>query len=167
MCVGKPGRAFFEASELDRLSGAYPLAPAVLRHGLVDHPRLPLSALAEAADELPAEHVERRSADAVNGGEFAMDAAAGTPIADTIRAIGTSGNWVMLRFVQQLPRYRALLHALMAEIEGVTGAKTGPWRTLKAFVFISAPGTLTPRSEERRVGKECVSTCKSRWSPYH
>src|SRR3546814_11565085 len=26
---------------------------------------------------------------------------------------------------------------------------------------------LQPRSEERRVGKECVSTCRSRWSPYH
>src|SRR3546814_7248317 len=25
----------------------------------------------------------------------------------------------------------------------------------------------TCRSEERRVGKECVSTCRSRWSPYH
>src|SRR3546814_7692099 len=25
----------------------------------------------------------------------------------------------------------------------------------------------TDRSEERRVGKECVSTCRSRWSPYH
>src|SRR3546814_2202809 len=23
------------------------------------------------------------------------------------------------------------------------------------------------RTEERRVGKECVSTCRSRWSPYH
>src|SRR3546814_5562385 len=30
-------------------------------------------------------------------------------------------------------------------------------------------GTSHPefRSEERRVGKECVSTCRSRWSPYH
>src|SRR3546814_4046030 len=26
---------------------------------------------------------------------------------------------------------------------------------------------LPDRSEERRVGKECVSTCRSRWSPYH
>src|SRR3546814_16358867 len=26
---------------------------------------------------------------------------------------------------------------------------------------------LVARSEERRVGKECVSTCRSRWSPYH
>src|SRR3546814_11047499 len=27
--------------------------------------------------------------------------------------------------------------------------------------------TAGQRSEERRVGKECVSTCRSRWSPYH
>src|SRR3546814_12942284 len=30
------------------------------------------------------------------------------------------------------------------------------------------PGqSVRGRSEERRVGKECVSTCRSRWSPYH
>src|SRR3546814_1182394 len=28
-------------------------------------------------------------------------------------------------------------------------------------------GVTRYRSEERRVGKECVSTCRSRWSPYH
>src|SRR3546814_17172616 len=28
-------------------------------------------------------------------------------------------------------------------------------------------GMLSTRSEESRVGKECVSTCRSRWSPYH
>src|SRR3546814_15429440 len=27
--------------------------------------------------------------------------------------------------------------------------------------------TSDMRSEERRGGKECVSTCRSRWSPYH
>src|SRR3546814_14055347 len=34
---------------------------------------------------------------------------------------------------------------------------------------IFGPVTLAmvARSEERRVGKECVSTCRSRWSPYH
>src|SRR3546814_33474 len=34
----------------------------------------------------------------------------------------------------------------------------------------AAAGPMNPtqrRSEERRVGKECVSTCRSRWSPYH
>ena len=31
----------------------------------------------------------------------------------------------------------------------------------------AAESNRTARSEERRVGKECVSTCRSRWSPYH
>src|SRR3546814_18131739 len=31
----------------------------------------------------------------------------------------------------------------------------------------SAGSSDLPRSEERRVGTECVSTCRSRWSPYH
>src|SRR3546814_13876609 len=31
----------------------------------------------------------------------------------------------------------------------------------------SVSGCLPMRSAERRVGKECVSTCRSRWSPYH
>src|SRR3546814_17959267 len=32
---------------------------------------------------------------------------------------------------------------------------------------IAVGGMDLDRSEERRVGKECVSTCRSRWSPYH
>src|SRR3546814_10094729 len=40
----------------------------------------------------------------------------------------------------------------------------------KSVTMMAAMGLLPPsaqRSEERRVGKECVSTCRSRWSPYH
>src|SRR3546814_20865323 len=34
--------------------------------------------------------------------------------------------------------------------------------------FVEKEGyPVEERSEERRVGKECVSTCRSRWSPYH
>src|SRR3546814_4226280 len=36
-------------------------------------------------------------------------------------------------------------------------------RTLESEAFLEG----LKRSEERRVGKECVSTCRSRWSPYH
>src|SRR3546814_4215028 len=32
---------------------------------------------------------------------------------------------------------------------------------------LALPHLGRTRSEERRVGKECVSTCRSRWSPYH
>src|SRR3546814_4787277 len=35
------------------------------------------------------------------------------------------------------------------------------------LVYRRVPERRQARSEERRVGKECVSTCRSRWSPYH
>src|SRR3546814_5864480 len=34
-------------------------------------------------------------------------------------------------------------------------------------IFYQQFAVTIARSEERRVGKECVSTCRSRWSPYH
>src|SRR3546814_2328621 len=37
----------------------------------------------------------------------------------------------------------------------------------KGRVFEQGDQVVSKRSEERRVGKECVSTCRSRWSPYH
>src|SRR3546814_10015472 len=38
---------------------------------------------------------------------------------------------------------------------------------LRPFVHRKEAAAAGPGSEERRVGKECVSTCRSRWSPYH
>src|SRR3546814_12830768 len=44
-------------------------------------------------------------------------------------------------------------------------------RCMTCSFFRRAAASLSPllliRSEERRVGKECVSTCRFRWSPYH
>src|SRR3546814_15586891 len=49
------------------------------------------------------------------------------------------------------------------------------YRELRAIAPVIRPAqergadarSTLARSEERRVGKECVSTCRSRWSPYH
>src|SRR3546814_1700777 len=58
----------------------------------------------------------------------------------------------------------------------ITASKLSEWHSRRACVISSCVGVaITPdapalgrnRSEERRVGKECVSTCRSRWSPYH
>src|SRR3546814_12410216 len=48
---------------------------------------------------------------------------------------------------------------------------TAPFRFPRFFVTSPSPCPYLPgrqerRSEERRVGKECVSPCRSRWSPY-
>src|SRR3546814_15888905 len=47
-------------------------------------------------------------------------------------------------------------------------SKRSSWRQeSRATAFLSFPRHARARSEERRVGKECVSTCRSRWSPIH
>src|SRR3546814_8940608 len=53
----------------------------------------------------------------------------------------------------------AALYADDATVEDPVGS---PLKTGKAEIT-----KFYERSEERRVGKECVSTCRSRWSPYH
>src|SRR3546814_18216047 len=68
---------------------------------------------------------------------------------------------------------------LTASLTDLPGSATCPLRTgvHNAWRKIHAPAASCDarpifmanlrRSEERRVGKECVSTCRSRWSPYH
>src|SRR3546814_9901093 len=52
--------------------------------------------------------------------------------------------------------YNAIHHAVKPTIAMIHGYCIG-----------GGLGLAVCRSEERRVGKECVSTCRSRWSPYH
>src|SRR3546814_15088545 len=54
---------------------------------------------------------------------------------------------------------RTIIRTAIIAVEGVAGGGTEAGHGWKL-----ADG---PRSEERRVGKECVSTGRSRWAPYH
>ena len=49
------------------------------------------------------------------------------------------------------------------------GAATMDWmeQEQERGITITSAATTTRRSEERRVGKECLRLCRSRWSPYH
>src|SRR3546814_14068119 len=51
--------------------------------------------------------------------------------------------------------------------QGHFGVRQGREVWIEDFHNIQRRATFSGRSEERRVGKECVSTCRSRWSPYH
>src|SRR3546814_18768475 len=66
--------------------------------------------------------------------------------------------------VAAVARYAGLRERAYGEAEGLDAeefhARWGEWHTAQV------PGAEPWRSEERRVGKECVSTGRSRWSPY-
>ena len=57
---------------------------------------------------------------------------------------------------EQVPRY------LLRERDGIFG---GEFR--KDVEAMGIKEVLSARSEERRVGKKCLTQCRSRWSPYH
>src|SRR3546814_8473510 len=61
-----------------------------------------------------------------------------------------------------------LLHqALLAVRDAVAGGGRVLFVGTKRQASDPVAAAARQRSEERRVGKECVSTCRSRWSPYH
>src|SRR3546814_16865243 len=62
-------------------------------------------------------------------------------------------------------------HMLVAAVVRLGAVHAAPDRRLPRHSQTRrSSGLVLPallRSDERRVGKECVSTCRSRWSPYH
>src|SRR3546814_9613731 len=73
--------------------------------------------------------------------------------------------------------YPALVQSCQHSVRLIHCARVSPLRAAtnsiaansssgkRSDTIFDAPSPI--RSEERRVGKECVSTCSSRWSPYH
>src|SRR3546814_18015854 len=79
----------------------------------------------------------------------------GRPMTD-IRALG----YLKVQS-QDIPRWRELTVDCLAMQETTGSDPDG------LYLRMDERAARLVRSEERRVGKECVSTCRSRWSPYH
>src|SRR3546814_20422869 len=69
---------------------------------------------------------------------------------------GESGHWKPHFF---------LIYVDRETIVTVLGRPLHPRRPAADWTLLLRNGGI--RSEERRVGKECVSTCRYRWSPFH
>src|SRR3546814_3367260 len=74
----------------------------------------------------------------------------------------------VLLWLQAYPQWRSHYHGCDVDRQAIA------WLASVGQKNVAPCGDLPPlpypdgfRSEERRVGKECVSTCRSRWSPYH
>src|SRR3546814_13630681 len=68
---------------------------------------------------------------------------------------------------QFAPLHASRAHYLPSSNSGsaiLANSSAGSFETARSYVSMPVS---SPRSEERSVGKECVSTCSARWSPYH
>ncbi len=134
----------FDADARAVLAAAYPEAPVLLAHGLVDHPLLALDALAALAARIRPVDVEYNRGDLPIGIDPAATPANGLSVAETIRGIEQCGSWMVLKFVEQDPAYRGLLDEILAPLEETVRPATGAMLKREAFVFISSPHAVTP-----------------------
>lgn len=133
----------FNAQARATFAAHYPELPHRLHHNLTAHPLLELEALAALGEALPAASVEYNRGDLPIGVE-GKPGSTGLSIADTIRHVAKANSWAVLKNVEQVPAYKALLLDLLGEIRAEIEAKTGAMLTPQGFIFISSPNAVTP-----------------------
>jgi hypothetical protein len=134
----------FDDLSLAALAGLYPEQPGLIPHGLAGHDLLTPESLAKLARRIRAVDVEYNRGDLPVGLDPADVPANGLEVEETIRTIETNGSWMVLKFVEQDPEYRAFLHDILAELEPVVAVATGAMLKLQGFIFLSSPGSVTP-----------------------
>jgi hypothetical protein len=134
----------FDPVALERLGVTYPLEPVPLAHGLADHPLLTLDALAELARRMDPAHMRSNLADLPIEVDPRGVHRASPDAADTIRSIGDNGSWMVLRHVQNVPEYGALVDAMAAELAPAVAAATGRMLKVDGLIFVASPKAVTP-----------------------
>jgi hypothetical protein len=137
------GTAVFAPETRARFAQNYPEVPHILPHALASHALLTLDALADLAGSLPETSIEYNRGDLPIGVDGKPDGN-GMSIEDTIRHIASSNSWAVLKNIEQVPAYNALLASLLGELQGEIEAKTGAMLRPQGYVFISSPNAVTP-----------------------
>jgi hypothetical protein len=120
--------------------------PLAVQHSLSAHPLLTLEALAGLADFLPEALVEHNAGDVptvLTEGEEALRRVDLSP-GEIARGIDSNGCWMVMKEIEHHPDYRDLLNESLDEIEGLIAEREGEMRRRMGFVFLSAPGSVTP-----------------------
>ncbi|MDB5683971.1 MAG: transcriptional regulator [Sphingomonas bacterium] len=136
--------AVFDAKARADFAALYPETAGRIHHRLVGHPLFEFDALVRLAQRMRPEDVEQNLADLPIGVDPAALADNGLSVADTIRSIEQCGSWMVLKFVEQDPVYRALLDQVLDELVPLVAPATGPMLKREAFIFVSSPGAVTP-----------------------
>ena len=125
-------------------ASAYPESATLLSHRLAGHAPFTREALRRLAGRMRPNTISCCSGDVAVG--VGPDGApeTGRSAEETIDTIERCGSWVVLKYVEQDPLYRALLDDLLAEIEPWVRPHTGAMLQREAFIFLSSPGAVTP-----------------------
>ena len=134
----------FDAAALATFNNLYPETSGTLRHQLVNHPLLQLDRLAEFAARIDPANVEYNIGHLPVGIDPTAVPGNGLSIEETVRSIEQNGSWMVLKWIENDPEYRELLHDSLAPLQPYVAPKTGEMLTLQGFIFVSSPEAVTP-----------------------
>ena len=135
--------AVFDATARAKFARHYPEQPHILQHSLTSHPLLEIEALAQLAEQLPLASVEYNRGDLPIGVD-GKPGSNGMTIAETIRKVAEAESWAVLKNIEQVAAYEALLMGLLEEIRPEIEAATGAMLKPQGFIFVSSPLSVTP-----------------------
>lgn len=143
--VGTPAfTPVFDDAARAALARLYPEQPGTFTHHLCGHPAFELESLVALSQRIRPIDVEQNLAHIPVGIDPDALQHNGLSVEDSIRSIEQNGSWMVLKFVDQDPEYRALLDMILDEIEPLVAARTGAMLKREAFIFVSSPGAVTP-----------------------
>lgn len=134
----------FPPEAREAFAALYPERPGLMTHHLAGHPLLQFDALVALAQRMRPMDVEQNVGALPIGIDPADVTHNGLSAADTIRSIARNESWMVLKFIEQDPQYRALLEEILAEIAPLAAERTGRMLKLEGFIFVSSPGSVTP-----------------------
>ncbi|MEO0962561.1 MAG: cupin domain-containing protein [Pseudomonadota bacterium] len=120
------------------------MSPFKMRHDLAGNPMFSLEAMADLASELPHDKVDYNLANLpvdVSGKHVPFN---GMSAANTIKEIETCGSWIVLKGMEHVPAYNALLDELVDELASLSGLSTSAFDHRVALGFVTSPGGVTP-----------------------
>ncbi len=118
--------------------------PFRIQHRLSDHPLLALPRLMTLARSLPEKNVEYNGGDIPVNMDPTLTPRTGLSAEETLHRIAHCQSWMAIKYVEDDPEYRALLDALMDEIQALSEPLDPGMYLRHGFIFVSSPKAVTP-----------------------
>lgn len=139
--------SMIQAADSAAFKTAFPLKPFAIRHRFAGHPLFTLRSIVDLVHELPRDQIEYNSGK-VDVGQSPDT----TPIVDldpeeVVSRIQTCGAWMVLKRVEVVPAYRALLEEALLSVAHGRGHATledAGFEDIRGFMFVSSPNSTTP-----------------------
>jgi hypothetical protein len=118
--------------------------PFLIRHALANHPLFDVPRLLELAARLPESCIRYGTGDVPVATKLYGGARTGLSVAETLTRIDECCSWMVLKFVEQVPEYGALLDECLDEVETLSEPLAPGMFQRAGFIFVSSPDSVTP-----------------------